>query len=139
MEVAAAVAAEAEIVAHHQVAHAEAGDQHLLDEGLGGEAAQGVVEGQAEHPLHPRLAQQAHLLAEAGQPRRRLVAGEELPGLRLEHHHGDRQLERGGLLAALIENRLVAAVDPIEVADGGHAAAMLVAQVVQSSDHLHGL
>ena len=139
MKVATAVAAEAEVIAHHQVAHAQPLDQHPLDEGLGGQAAQGVVERQAEHTLHPRLAEQPHLVAQAGKPRWRLVFGEELAGLWLEHHHRHRQAETSGLFATLLENRLMPAMDAIEVTDGGHAATMLVAQVVQSSNHLHGV
>ncbi|MNC33065.1 hypothetical protein D3C75_814470 [compost metagenome] len=136
-EVASAVAAEAEVIAHFEMTHAQAVDQDGLDEGIGTELAQTLVECQAQHPVDTLGRQQLDLVAQAGQAGRRGVGGEVLAWLRFEDHHAGRQAQGLTALAQARQDRLVAAVNPVEVANGGDTAPVLGAQVVKTSNQLH--
>ena len=80
----------------------------------------------------------AQLASEVGDPRRRVVALEELARHRLEADHGRRQPVLAGQRPQSRDQRLMAAMQAIEVADRHHAAAMSRREVVQSADQLHG-
>ncbi len=111
--------------------------KHPVDELARGQAAQRLVEWQADHPLGAIFGEQLDLVAQPGEPRRRLVAGEVLARLRLEDHHRHRPPQRSGTIAQLVEDRLVPAVHAIEVADGRHATPVLRHQVVQAANQFH--
>ena len=83
----------------------------------------------------PTVPDRLQLFTQAGQSRRGLLGAEKLHRLRLE---GDHQRRQTGTARARsrqrTQNRLVAQVHAIEVADSGNAAAVGRAQVVQSPD-----
>ena len=54
-----------------------------------------------------------------------------------QHHHGHRQNAARRLGVALLEDRPMAQVHPIEVADGRHRATVLLVQIVQASNYFH--
>jgi hypothetical protein len=70
----------AEVVADFQMLHAQAVDQDGIDELIGAELAQALVEGQAQHPVDAFGSQQLQLVAQAGQTGRRGVRGENSRG-----------------------------------------------------------
>src|SRR5574344_412384 len=133
----AMVAAEAKVVPHFQVHHAEPLDEDLVDELVGGKLAQAAVEGQAQHLIDATGAQQFELLAQAGNPRRGLVGSKELARLRLEDHHAAGQPGLRRTLAQARQDALVTAVHAIEIADGSGAATLAGAQIMETSDQLH--
>jgi len=135
--VALALMAKAEIIADDQMAHANALDQQPVDELIHRHAAEVTVEAQAEHPIDPLLSQQCHLVGKGGQSRRRLIPGKELLWLRLKGDHHRRQVQLGRAQSQSVQDLLMAAVHTIEIADGGHAAAMPWPQVVHSANQLH--
>jgi hypothetical protein len=57
--------------------------------------------------------------------------------LRFEDHHAGRQAQGLTALAQARQDCLVAAVNPVEVANGGDTAPVLGAQVVKTSNQLH--
>ncbi len=136
-EVAGPVAAEAKVIAHLEVAHAQAVDQDRLDEFIGAELAQALVEGQAQHPVDAFCGQQLDLVAQARQAGRGGVGRKVLARLWLEDHHAGRQAQRLAALAQARQDCLVATVNPVEVANGGDTAPVLGAQVVKTSNQLH--
>jgi hypothetical protein len=62
--VARALGAEAEIVAHQHIAHAQAAHQHVVDEGLGRLGGQARVEGQHHGLLDAAARQLGQLVAQ---------------------------------------------------------------------------
>ena len=136
VEVAGAVTAETEIVAHFKMPHAEAFNQRGVDELRGTQLSQAAIERQAQHQIDALLAQQLQLFTQAGEPRRRLVRREELTRLRLEDHHAARQPQLGRTFAQA-PGWPDAPVHAVEIADGGDAAPMSGAQVVKTSNQLH--
>ena len=137
IEIADPITAETEVVADLQVLYAQAIHQDTVDELGGAEAAQTLVEGQAQHTVHALLGQQLQLVAQAGQARWRRFRGKEFPRLWLKNHHaaGHAQLDRA--LAQPGQDSLVATVYTVKVANSGDAAPMLGAQVVETSNQLH--
>jgi len=69
----------------------------------------------------PHAIQRFDLVAQVGDPRRRLLRGEKLARMRLERHHGRSYRTRFGGRNNLLQQRLVATVHPIKVADGQRA------------------
>jgi biopolymer transport protein ExbD len=63
---------------------------------------------------------------------------QELARRRLEHLHRRRHARALRLFAQPSDQRLVPAMEAVEVADRKHAAAVALAQVVQPPDQLHG-
>jgi hypothetical protein len=136
-EIPAPVAAEAEIVAHHQKAHAEPVDQQAADEivrRLGGE---GGVEAHAQQAVDAEPRQLQVFLPQSGQPGRRLGPGKQLLGLGFEHHDAGRHPEPARLLGEAAQYRLVPQMHAIEVADGQHTAVMPWLDVVNAANKLH--
>ncbi|MNZ60513.1 hypothetical protein D3C78_785840 [compost metagenome] len=119
------------------MAHAQAIDQDRLDEFIGAQVAQALVERQAQDPIDTFASQQLDLVAQARQAGRRGVRSEVLARLRLEDHHARRQAKCLAALAQTRQDCLVAAVNPVEVANGGDTAPVLGAQVVKTSNQLH--
>src|SRR5690606_12051508 len=60
-----------------------------------------------------------------------------LARLRLEDHHTGWHLQLGGALAQAHQDCLMAAMNAVEVANGGDAAPMLGPQIVEASYQLH--
>jgi hypothetical protein len=119
-EIAAARLAEAEVVADDQVPHRKAAHQDLLDELLARQRSQLAVEAADMHAIDAGLGQQFDLVAQAGQPRRRLLGGEQFARMRLEGEHRRRQGEFARLGRQFGKQGTMAAMHAIEVADGQH-------------------
>jgi len=137
VEVAGAVTAETEIVAHFQVPHAKAFNQCGVDELGRAELAQPTIEGQAQHQINSLLAQQLQFLAQPGQPCGRPIRRKVFTWLRLEDHHAARPAPLGRTFAQTRQDGLMPPVHAVEIADGGDAAPMSGAQVVKTSNQLH--
>ena len=135
--VALAVAPELEVVAHHEVAHAEQIDQEPLDHLVRRDQTRTLVERDAQHPVDPRLAQQVDLLPEPGQPRRRRRVLEVLARLRLEGDQHAWRTQFATLGRQMREQHLVAVVHTVERPDGRHAPRVTRPDVVQTADDLH--
>ena len=130
------VLAEAEVVAHIEGARLQVVGKEG-DEALGRHIAGGLVELEAEHIVQPLFRQEFHLLAEAGQAGRGGEGVEEFLRLGLEADQHGAPAQRCRLGPRLTQNRLMAGVHAVKIADGDHAAAMPRAQVVEAPDHFH--
>ena len=84
LDVAGPPVAEAEILADHDLAHAEPAREHVVDELDRRLLAQMLGEGEREQLLDPELGQQPRLDPERGQPGRRLLGRQHLARMRLE-------------------------------------------------------
>src|SRR5690606_5961061 len=73
VEITGAITAKAEIIPHHQVAHTQSFDQHLIDELHGRQAAQAFVERQYQHPVYAALTKQGNLVTQTRQAWWRLI------------------------------------------------------------------
>ncbi len=136
-EVSQAVAAEAEVVTDFEVFDAEAIDQDGLDELVGTELAQALVEGQAQHPVDTLRSQQGNLVAQAGQSGWGGFRGKVLARLWLENHHATGHAQFYRSLTQTRQDSLVTAVNSVEVADSSNAAPMPGAKVLKASNQLH--
>ena len=117
-EVAGARAAEAEVRADQQPAHAEPLDQHVLDEGLRLERRERAVEARDDHARDAEHAHHVELAAQAREPRGRVRRREELARMRIEGEHGRLEVEIVRRLDEPGQHRLVAAMHAIEVPEG---------------------
>lgn len=131
------VATETEVVADLQMLHAEAVHQDTVDELGGAEAAQALVESQAEDTVHTFFSQQLQLVPQAGQTRRRRLRGKEFSRLWFKNHHAAGHAQLNRTLTQAGQDSLVATVNTVKVANSGDAAPMLGAQVVETSNQLH--
>jgi hypothetical protein len=116
-EIAAAPAAEAEIVADEHELRAQFAMQrvyeiHRLHPGKRGSEAAHL------HPVHPQRREPFRLFPQAGEPGRRLQRREKLARVRLEHHHRRLQTARPGLGLEALQQGLVPEMHAIEIADG---------------------
>src|SRR6195952_5619040 len=137
VEIADAVAAKTEIVTDLQMFHAQAVDQHGVDELGGAQLAQTLVERQAQPQVHALGGEQVELATQTRQTSRSRFRGEELTRLRLEDDHATGQAQFHGTLTQPSQDSLVTTVNTVEIANGGDAAPMLGAQIVKASNQLH--
>ena len=137
IEITVTATAETEVIPHHQVVDAQALDQQIAHERLGGEAAERLVEPGAQHLIDAVVAQRDQLVTQAVKPRRCLVRAEKFLRLRFEQHHRGQLATRPGLVDHLIENPLMPQMDAIEVADGGDAAPVARPQIVNAANQSH--
>ena len=113
--------AEAEVVADHDLAHAEPAREHVVDE-LGGRLLPEMLgEGEREQMLDAELGEQPRLDPEGREPGRRLLRRQDLARMRLEGDHTERRAEGSGLLARAGDQRAMAPMHAVEVADRDHA------------------
>ncbi|KDR30251.1 hypothetical protein BG57_14905 [Caballeronia grimmiae] len=117
-EVAGAFRAIAEVVADHDPARVKAIDDDVLHERIRRLARECVIEMLDHHAIDAIRAQRFELVAQHRDARRRACRIEELARMRLEGHHADRQPARVGGGTHARKQRLVAAMDTVEVADG---------------------
>ena len=122
-DVAHAAMAEAKVVADHDVTGTQALDQHVLNEVLGRHAGQGSVEAQHDQQLDAERFDQAGLEPEGCQAKGRIVGPKEAPRVGLEGDDAERRLELARQAAGPLHDRLVTAVNAVEVADGDDRAA----------------
>ena len=130
VDVAAALVAEAEVLAHQQPARLQALDQQVLDEGVGRHFGQPGIEALHHHLGNAIAGQRGQLVAQAGdaggrQFRPAVQGGKVLPRMRFEGHHGGRQAAFARDLADAREHGLVSAMDAVEIADGQGAGRAL--------------
>ena len=130
VDVAAALVAEAEVLAHQQPARLQALDQQVLDEGVGRHFGQPGIEAPHHHLGNAIAGQRGQLVAQAGdaggrQFRPAVQGGKVLPRMRFEGHHGGRQAAFARDLADAREHGLVSAMDAVEIADGQGAGRAL--------------
>src|SRR5574341_312691 len=118
LDVARAAAAEAVVVAQHQLLHPEAAAQHLPHEGLGGELRQLARE---RHPLDAverQPAENGPLLIRRRQQLRCRRRVHDLERMRLERDEQTREPSGSRPAGDLLDHRLVPAVNPVERPDG---------------------
>ena len=142
LDIAAAARAEGEVVAAHDMARAQALQQHVIDEGLGRQRREGRVEALRQHGLHAVLLQQPQLGRRQGKAERSGVGHEEAPRMRLEGQRHHRRIERLGMLGGAVEQRLMAAMHAVEVAQRHGSALPLRGRglpVVEARDHFFGV
>ncbi len=133
--IAAPAAAEHEIIADHHMGDAEPLVQHGLDEFLGAERRHRRVEMQAHREVAAERRHFAHLGAEGRQPERRRVRPEILARMRLERD--DAEALAGRHRARPHDHRLMAAMHPVEIADGEDGAAPIRGQRGDVPEDLH--
>ncbi|MNQ93011.1 hypothetical protein D3C85_1084550 [compost metagenome] len=129
--------AEAKIIAHHQVVHAEFLHQQLLDEGAGGLLGEAVREPHAEHAIYLHPLEGFVLLPPTAETGRSGVPRKQLKGLRFEQHDAGGQTKLGGFLLQSGQHRMVALMNPIEVAYGQYTAPMTGLDIVNAANKLH--
>ena len=142
LDIAAAAGAEGEIVAAHDMARAHALQQHVVDEGVGRQGGEGLVEVLRQHGLHAVLLQQPEPGRRQGQPERAGVGHEEAARMGLEGQRHDRRVQHLGMLGGAVEQRLMAAMHAVEVAQRHRPALPLRGRglpVVEARDHFFGV
>ncbi len=120
-EIAGALGAEAEIIAHQQPARVQAIHQNIAHELVGRLPGEMRVEMLHDHAVDALAAQAFQLVAQQGDAGGRAVRYEEFARMRLERHHRERQSACIGRRACAGQQRLVPAVHAVEVADGQRA------------------
>ena len=130
--------AEDEIVSRNHVCRLKPPDQGALDEINGAEAGKGIVEPLHDQQVAAQLGDLSHLGAKGGQPERRLVGLEQLPGVGLERQHRPGPPLVAGDHAGFVDDRLMAAVHAVEVADGDGGPTGVLGQGVVMAKNPHG-
>ena len=136
IEVALPSIPESEVLSRDHDAHSKAGDQIRLDELDGRHRAQTGVETQKRDSIDRQRAERGQLLPQPREPRRRVLSRKELERLRLEcdKRRGDRPF--AAECRKLPDQRSMAEMHAVEVADGSHAAMVLGSNVVPAANDL---
>ena len=137
IEIPYSITTEPEVVTDLQVLHAQAIDQNRIDEFIGAELAQALIEGQAQDAVDTFLGQQLQFVPQPGQTGRSRVRSKEFPWLWLENHHAAGHAQLDGAFTQARQDSLVATVNTVKVANSGDTAPMLGAQIVEASNQLH--
>ena len=116
-EIALTPSTKTEVVTDEQVAHVEPAHEDVVDEATGGLRCESGVEAAHVHTIHPAGFEQQQLLAQRGEAGGRVCGSEILARMRLEGEHDRRQAESARLVREQLEQGLVAAMHPVEVAD----------------------
>ena len=140
-EVAGAPGAKAEVVTDDQPFHMQALDQHVADEVLRGQRRKARIEVLDDHSVDTGCLQRSQLVAQTGDApwRTALITGhvrKEFTRMRLEGHHRGlhAQIRRG--LADARQQRSMAEVHAIKIADRERARAARFG-VGESAKNLH--
>ena len=112
-------------------------DEPLLDELLGGLGRQLAVEAEHQHRIGARRRQQPRALIERGQAERRRIGAEEADRMRIEGRDDQRAAGLAGERLRPRHHRLVAPVEPVEIAQRHHAAAQMIGQSPVARQPLH--
>jgi len=131
--IAAPALAEPEILADHDMGQRERADEHAVHEGLGLHACHGSIEGQHEQQIDPVTFENPGLGGERRQTKGRGMLLEGPAGVRLE---GDGA-HRVALPGRHADQRLVAAMNPVEIAQRGGCAARRRRHFVETVDDPH--
>src|SRR5690606_14682831 len=140
VDVARALRAEAEVVAHQQEAGPQPLDDDLVDERLRREPRERLVEAGDADPVDAAGRQRIELVPLGEDARGGLAAmarREELARMGLDGEHAAREAAAPGLLDQPPEHRLVPAMDAIVVADRQRANGALVGGR-QAAEDIHG-
>ncbi len=124
------------------MARAHALQQHVVDEGVGREGGKGLVEVLRQHRLHAVLFQEPEPGGRQGQPERTGVGHEEAARMGLEGQGHDRRVQHLGMLGGAVEQRLMAAMHAVEIAQRHRSALPLRGRglpVVEARDHFFGV
>jgi len=114
------------------VTDAESRHQNALDEMLRGEVCERGVERQHHRHVEAELADQPDFLGQRGQPELRVVGLEVVARMRLEHDHAASGLRGLGLVQRLCQQRLVAAMDAVEIADGEYRTSKVQGNMIET-------
>jgi hypothetical protein len=128
---------EGDVGAGGDVAHAQTLAQHRAGEvlvGLGGEFG---VEGQAIEPVHAQVGDGPGLLVRVGDPEGLGLRIEEAAGMGFEGHHAQGRAEPTRRRRSAGDHRPMAAMHPVEGAQGDRGALGVGAQVAPVMDHPH--
>ena len=142
LDVAGAPRAEGEVVAADDMASAQPLQQHVVDEGVGRKGRERLVEVLRQHGLHAVLLQQPEPGRRQGQPERPGVGHEEAARMRLEGQRHDRRVQHLGVLGGAIEQRLMAAMHAVEIAQRHCPAPPFSGRglpVLEARDHFLGV
>ena len=120
------ILAEMEVKADDGAADGEPPDQDARDELLRGDVRQSGIEGQHDRPVEPGRSQQPQFGGLVGQPKQRFAGIEESARMRLEGQHRGGLAEAFGAVARGCDHRPMAAVHPVEIADGEDGATQRV-------------
>jgi hypothetical protein len=137
-EVAGAARAEAKIAADEQPAHPEAAHQHVFHEALGGQGGETRVEARDVHVLDAGLRQKLQLVAQPREARRCSLGGEKFAGMRFESQYAGSELGFACPGNHAIDERAMAAVHAVEVADRQRTPAPGALQRAVRDDHGRG-
>src|SRR4051812_30279341 len=118
-----ATAAEVEIVTDDDAGCTELLPEQALDEIGGGRTGKAGVEAAHESTVEPELAKDRELCRLGGEAEQGLLRREELARMRLERQDRRRRVPRPGLLDGDLDQRPMAAVDAVEIADRQDRAA----------------
>ncbi len=130
--------AEGEVVAAHHVMGRQSIDDHVMNEGFRRHPREGAVEAQHDQMIDAQGRDLARLGTQRGQAERRHVRLEDVARVRLEGHDRPRPAGRVGDAAGFADDRLMAAVHAIEIADGDNGAPGLGGQAVEMTKDAHG-
>ena len=139
--VARTLRAEAKVIAHQHIAHAQPAHQHLLDELLRRQRRQRGVKGQHDGLADSAAGQLGQLVAQRTHPRRGQTAaarggGKPVARMRLERHHTTGHAPVPRLVLQQRQHGLMAPVHAVEVAYRQRATGRN-AGVMQTAKNLH--
>ena len=121
--------AEEEVVADDDVAHAEPVDQHVRDEVVGRQVGERRIEGEHDREVEAEAFEQRELAFERREVEVRLRGLEELARVRLEDQHAGGCVELARGVPDGGQQRLMAAVHAVEVAESEHRAARFLRHI----------
>ena len=138
LAVAAASVPEGEVVARDHVACRQASDQDLLDEGFGGPARERRIEPQHDQEIDPHGLETTRLETKRRQAEGFRIGLEHPSGMGLEGQHPPLDAGVAGDASGLGDHRLVAAMHPVEIADGNRRVPCVPGQIVEMTKDPHG-
>ena len=126
-----------EVVADHDMGGAEPLRHHFGGEGLGAQRRQLPVEGDDEGLVEAERSEQLELERQRRQAEERLIGREEVARMRLEHDGARAPAFSVGDPFRLEQNRLMAAMDAVEIADGEGGTLERARHVLPGADNVH--
>src|SRR5919197_341433 len=122
-EVTLALRAEAEVAPYEQPPRAQPAQEHVLDEVRRAHRRKARVEVNQVHALDPGGGKELELVVQARKAGGRRIAGEEFARMRLEGQYAGGHAQLAALGHDALDERQMAAVHAVEVADGQRGAA----------------
>ena len=136
--IAAAVLSEDEIIAHDHVGRLEPLAQHFHNEGFRAALGQRPVEGQQEDVIDADRLQLAQLDAKGREPKRRFIRLKEFARMGLEGQDAAGNAQFVGQPGGLGDDRLVAQMHAIEIAQGDDGGPSLDRNLGMVAENAHG-